>query len=55
MSGEKNWSRNEITDLITVYEEKSVLCNTKDVEYRNREKKILEEIAANFRCFAEEL
>ncbi|KOC61869.1 hypothetical protein WH47_05402, partial [Habropoda laboriosa] len=51
----KNWSRNEITDLITLYKEKLVLWKTEDLEYRNSEKTVLEEIAINFRCSAGEI
>ncbi|KOC60555.1 hypothetical protein WH47_07688 [Habropoda laboriosa] len=39
MSGRKIGREMKLHNLITLYEEKSVLWNTKDVEYRNREKK----------------
>ncbi|KOC64151.1 Agrin, partial [Habropoda laboriosa] len=36
-------------------EEKLVMRNTKNVEYRNREQQLLEEIAANFHCSVENI
>lgn len=57
MSTKKAWQKDEIVELISMYKERSVLWNTKDTEYRNREKKakILHEIAVKFNCSVEEV
>ncbi|XP_043508723.1 uncharacterized protein LOC122528070 [Frieseomelitta varia] len=57
MNNKKVWSKSEIIELISQYEEKSVLWNTKDIQYRNRETKakIFEEFALNFSCSVEEI
>ncbi|CAK9811262.1 hypothetical protein ANTPLA_LOCUS6955 [Anthophora plagiata] len=57
MTTRKEWSKDEIFNLISMYEENSVLWNTKDVDHKNREKKnkIIEEMAANFNCLSEEI
>ncbi|KAK9745091.1 Alcohol dehydrogenase transcription factor Myb/SANT-like [Popillia japonica] len=51
------WTKEETAELITVYEENSILWDTKNVEYRNREKKnkIFLEIAKKFNCSADEI
>lgn len=53
----KEWSKDDTCNLISIYEENSVLWDTKNNEYRNREtkNKILLEIAANFNCSPEEI
>jgi hypothetical protein len=38
-SNKKEWSKDQTIDLIEKYEEKSVLWDHKNKEYRNREKK----------------
>ncbi|KOC68477.1 hypothetical protein WH47_10717 [Habropoda laboriosa] len=57
MAARKEWSKDEIFNLISMYEENSVLWNTKDIEHRNRERKnkIIEEMAASFNCLSEEI
>ncbi|KOX74746.1 hypothetical protein WN51_14684, partial [Melipona quadrifasciata] len=57
MNTKKVWSKSEIIELISLYEEKSVLWNTKDIQYRNRETKakIFKEFALHFSCSVEEI
>lgn len=51
------WSKVNTEELIVVYEENSILWDTKNKEYRNREKKIkiLQEISVKFGCTSEEV
>ncbi|XP_031327744.1 uncharacterized protein LOC116158995 [Photinus pyralis] len=53
----KNWSKDEVLELIQCYEENEMLWNTRCTEYRNREKKqaLLREFAIQFSCSAEEI
>lgn len=57
MTPKRKWSQEEIFELIEVYEENSVLWDTKSKEHRNREKKdaILTSIGQRFKCSSEEI
>lgn len=53
----KEWSKDETCTLISIYEENTVLWDTKSIEYRNRDakNKIILEIAAKFDCTSDEI
>lgn len=57
MASKKVWSKEETIDLIHIYEENSVLWNSKCKEYRNREIKdsILRNVSQKFNCTSEEI
>ncbi|KAG8235439.1 hypothetical protein J437_LFUL015787 [Ladona fulva] len=53
----KDWMREEVFQLIALFEEEGILWNLKSLEYRNREKKqrVVEENAIKFNCTANEI
>ena len=53
----KNWSAEEIKELIEIYETKQILWNVSHTEYRDRirKQKVFEEIAVKFSCSAGEV
>lgn len=57
MTARKEWRKDETFKLITMYEVNTILWNTKDLDYKNKEKKnkTLRQISTHFQCSVEEV
>lgn len=53
----KEWAKEDVIKLISMYKEHSILWNTQCIDYRNREKKqkILQKFATKFSCTSDEI